>query len=278
MQLLTLKVRSRTLLSFLTNSKLVSKMEVTEEDVTENYFMDPFESIYSKIFSTIAWIGLLPSCGVAVCFIWYEVNGSAGPYRTSINQLVSRLYFLVCLYFLVITSFDLIRVWYGPISEIPCITSQILRHTIFMMAAMLWLVVAILKLWIVCIRKALPYMDDDFITCFITRLSFMLSFLYSLVGVIVPQKPALAHVSWHISRRVFGPKFLPWVLFSVDLSWKIWTFRTWEEKNFPNPCYYHGTCFDCQPRLYCFSILSKKKDGKIRRQTNKKLRVIFKVP
>ena len=171
-------------------------MEGTKETGVENYFMDPFESLPSKIFSTIAWIGALPGCSVALCFIWYEANGGAGPYRTSINQLMSGIYFLVCSYIFIVTSFDLFRVWYGPMNETICIASQITRHTIFMMMSMFWLVVAALKLWIVCIRKALPNMDDDFITCFITRISFLLSFLYSLVGVILPQKPALAHVSY----------------------------------------------------------------------------------
>ena len=172
-------------------------MEHTGEVETEeeNYFEDPFESWEMKLFSTLAWIGTLPGCCVALCFIWYEANGGAGPYRTSINQLVSRIYFLVCFYCIVITSFDLFRVWFGPMPDILCIISQITRHTAFMMAAMFWLVVALLKLWIVCIKKSLPNMNDDFIVCFLTRLSFLLSFLYSVVGVVIPQKPALAHVS-----------------------------------------------------------------------------------
>ena len=170
-------------------------MEHRDEVEEENYFKDPFNSLQMKIFSTFAWIGTLPGCCVALCFIWYEANGGAGPYRTSINQIVSRIYFLACFYCIVITSFDLFRVWYGPMPDVLCIISQITRHTILMMAAIFWLVVAILKLWIVCIRKALPNMDDDFVTCFITRISFLLSFLFSVVGVIIPQKPALAYVS-----------------------------------------------------------------------------------
>ena len=172
-------------------------MEQTGEVETEeeNYFVDPFGSLQMKIFSTIAWLSAIPGCCVALCFILFEANGGAGPYRTSINQLVSRLYLVACFYIMVITSFDLFRVWYGPLPNFLCISSQITRHTVFMVASMFWMLVALLKLWIVCIRKSLPNMDDDFVVSFLTRLSFMLSFLYSVVGVIVPQKPALAHVS-----------------------------------------------------------------------------------
>lgn len=90
---------------------------------------------------------------------------------------------------------DLIRVWYGPLSEPICNGLQLARHTIQVMGFLLWMVVAILKFWIVCIRKSLPTMDDDFVTTFVTIASFMLALLYSLIGVILPQKPTLAHVS-----------------------------------------------------------------------------------
>ena len=61
----------------------------------DNYFSDPFGALYMKILATVAYILGLPGCGVAFCFIWYESSGRAGPYRTCINQLVSRKYFLV---------------------------------------------------------------------------------------------------------------------------------------------------------------------------------------
>ena len=44
-------------------------------------------------------------------------------------------------------------------------------------------------------RKSVPNMDDNFVVVFVTRASFMLSLLFSLVGVVLPQKPAFAQVS-----------------------------------------------------------------------------------
>ena len=71
------------------------KMVHTESN--ENYFVDPFGALHMKIIATVAYILALPGCCVALCFIWYEVSGRAGPYRTCINQLVSRVYFIVSL-------------------------------------------------------------------------------------------------------------------------------------------------------------------------------------
>ena len=62
------------------------------------------------------------------------------------------------------------------------------------MALLLWLIVALLKLWIVCIRKTVPSMDDNFITTFVSMATCMIAAMFSLVGIILPQKPALAHV------------------------------------------------------------------------------------
>ena len=95
----------------------------------------------------------------------------------------------------VIELMDLIRAWHGPMSASFCNFLQVVRHTIQITAFFLWLIVALLKYWFVCIRKSMPTIDDNFVTTFTTRAAFMLSFLYSLVGIILPQKPTLAHVS-----------------------------------------------------------------------------------
>ena len=108
----------------------------------------------------------------------------------------SRLFYLQITFHIGIIGFaDLIRVWYGPLPNFICTPMQVTRHTIHMITAILWTVVALLKVWIVCIHKSVPSMDDDFIAAFVIRASFMMSFLFSIVSVILPQKPAIAHVS-----------------------------------------------------------------------------------
>ena len=72
--------------------QLFINMEQTED---ENYFMDPYDNYSSKTIATVAYILGLPCCFVVAVFIWFEASGRAGPYRTCINQLVSRIYFLV---------------------------------------------------------------------------------------------------------------------------------------------------------------------------------------
>lgn len=98
----------------------------------------------------------------------------------------------------VIELLDLIRAWYGPMPDTYCEVLQVLRHCIHLMVFLLWMVVALLKFWIVCVRKTVPTMDDNFVTTFITMASFMLALLFSLAGVMLPQKPALAHVSLYL--------------------------------------------------------------------------------
>ena len=172
----------------------------------DNYFLDPFDTLNIKILATISYILALPGCCVALGFIWYEASGRAGPYRTCINQLVSRLYLLVSFYCVFINFVDLIRVWNGPLPEFICTPMQVTRLGITMKGSFLLIVLSIMKTWIVCIRKSVPTMDDNFVVTFVTRASVMLSILYSSTLVILPQKPALAHVSpernWLISRNL----------------------------------------------------------------------------
>ena len=179
-------------------------LEMEKSDKVDNYFVDPFGALYMKILATVAYILGLPGCGVVLCFIWYETSGRAGPYRTCINQLVSRMYFLVIFHCGIIQLIDLVRIWYGPLPDLICTSLQVTRHTIYMTASLLWTVVALLKVWIVCIRKSVPTMDDNFVVTFVTRASVMMSFLFSLVGVILPQKPAFYQVKliiWHENKK-----------------------------------------------------------------------------
>ena len=174
----------------------------------DNYFLDPFDTLNTKILATISYILALPGCCVALGFIWYEASGRAGPYRTCINQLVSRLYLLVSFYCVFINFVDLIRVWNGPLPEFICTPMQVTRLGITMKGSFLLIVLSIMKTWIVCIRKSVPTMDDNFVVTFVTRASVMLSILYSSTLVILPQKPALAHVSpeinWLLSRNLYN--------------------------------------------------------------------------
>ena len=91
----------------------------------ENYFVDPFGNFDIKIIATVSYILALPGCCVAFCFVWYEASGSAGPYRTCINQLVSRLYLVVSFNCVCISLVDLIRVWNGPLPELICTPMQV---------------------------------------------------------------------------------------------------------------------------------------------------------
>ena len=108
-----------------------------------------------------------------------------------ILKLQCTFYFAVC------GLADLVRAWYGPMPNFICAPIQVTRHTIHMMLAIHWTLVALLKVWIVCIHKSVPSIDDDFIAAFVTRASFMMSFLFAIVSKIIPQKPAIAYVSFH---------------------------------------------------------------------------------
>ena len=124
-----------------------------------------------------------------------------------ILKLQCTFYFAVC------GLADLVRAWYGPMPNFICAPIQVTRHTIHMMLAIHWTVVALLKVWIVCIHKSVPSIDDDFIAAFVTRASFMMSFLFAIVSKIIPQKPAIAYVSFHwlIEQKIL------W--FNLNLQW-----------------------------------------------------------
>ena len=62
------------------------------------------------------------------------------------------------------------------------------------MAFLLWLVIALLKLWVVCIRKTVPSIDDNIVTILVSMTTFIVAVMLSLIGIMIPQKPALAHV------------------------------------------------------------------------------------
>ena len=70
-------------------------MNKTEVSAIDNYFVDPLAGVHRQLLATLIYLIGLPGCIIALCFIWYEGTGNAGPYRTCINQLVSRIYFLV---------------------------------------------------------------------------------------------------------------------------------------------------------------------------------------
>ena len=143
-----------------------------------------------------------------------------------------------------------------------CEVLQVLRHCIHLMVFLLWMVVALLKFWIVCVRKTVPTMDDNFVTTFITMASFMLALLFSLAGVMLPQKPALAHVS--LSFLSFLRCIHDFLKLQVDMQWTIWTFGTWRQKIVSCLFHYRWIESDLQFNLCYFCVYPKTKNGKIR--------------
>ena len=65
----------------------VDNMNRTETD----YFTEP----WIKVFSTMAYLIGIPCSITGFVFVWYEISGLSGPYRTIINQLVSWVYLVV---------------------------------------------------------------------------------------------------------------------------------------------------------------------------------------
>ena len=58
-------------------------------------FADPYNSMWMKIGMTASCLIQMFESVILVCFVYYETQGLAGPFRTVINQLLSALYTLV---------------------------------------------------------------------------------------------------------------------------------------------------------------------------------------
>ena len=76
----------------LSNQTLISALfeEIVEEEKIE--FVDPYDSIWLKLVTTIVYFIEILSSVVCICFVVFETKGYAGHYRTLINQLLSYLY------------------------------------------------------------------------------------------------------------------------------------------------------------------------------------------
>ena len=68
---------------------------VSEQESKSSIFEDPYASIWMKFGTTASSIVQIIESFVLIGFVAYETQGAAGPYRTVISQLLSRLYAMV---------------------------------------------------------------------------------------------------------------------------------------------------------------------------------------
>ena len=66
-----------------------------EEEVEVSDWIDPYDSIWLKLFTILVYIIEILASVVMFAFVKYETSGLAGHYRTLINQLLSYLYGVV---------------------------------------------------------------------------------------------------------------------------------------------------------------------------------------
>ena len=77
------------------NSSSVIILADFEKEAEVSEWIDPYDSIWLKLFTILVYIiGILASV-VMFAFVQYETSGLAGHYRTLINQLLSYLYGVV---------------------------------------------------------------------------------------------------------------------------------------------------------------------------------------
>ena len=63
-----------------------------EEEIEVSDWIDPYDSIWLKLFTVLVYIIEILASLVMFAFVQYETSGLAGHYRTLINQLLSYLY------------------------------------------------------------------------------------------------------------------------------------------------------------------------------------------
>ena len=75
------------------NSDQFEKEWILHEE--QKNFADPYNSMWMKIGMTASCFIQLFESAIVMSFVYYETQGFAGPYRTVINQLLSKFYTLV---------------------------------------------------------------------------------------------------------------------------------------------------------------------------------------
>ena len=71
-----------------------------EVEVEVSDWIDPYDSIWLKLFTILVYIIEILASVVMFAFVKYETSGLAGHYRTLINQLLSYLYGVVSTHYL----------------------------------------------------------------------------------------------------------------------------------------------------------------------------------
>ena len=81
--------------------------EEVKVDVSD--WIDPYDSIWLKLFTILVYIIEILASVVMFAFVKYETSGLAGHYRTLINQLLSYLYGVVSTHYLYEGTRNIIR-------------------------------------------------------------------------------------------------------------------------------------------------------------------------
>ena len=70
----------------------MKKVMCKNEKINNEEWLDPYDSMWLKSITYIVYLIEVLAASVMVSFVYYEISGYAGHYRTLINQLLSYFY------------------------------------------------------------------------------------------------------------------------------------------------------------------------------------------
>ena len=167
----------------------------TVSDQNLDFFHGVFDNWPFKILCLVTYllIGFLMALLLFVSY--FERSGQAGHYRTLMNKLTSLNIEQMGLVFACPTTIDLMRVFFGPLPQPVCVFQVFVKHVLQKNISLIALSITLAKFYIICMYKAFPVMDDNFLCVFLYTCANLISILSTLVKYYLGGRPNVNEVN-----------------------------------------------------------------------------------
>ena len=162
----------------------------------ENYFRDPYSADWVKYVALIIYIIGLPGCVFGVSFAAFQTSEISGFKGNSISNFQAMNVLVVSTNNLLLSGFDLFRIWMGPLPPQICQAFNTFRLAIYLSVQMFACSTSVMKFLIICVWKGFPEsVNLDLISKLISKIIFVTAFILSLAATLYSNKPILSQVN-----------------------------------------------------------------------------------
>ena len=172
-------------------------LNATLADFTISPGQDDFKAIYANK----AWnwcMVILFMLGLGACIgllliCWFEESGKAGPYRTWVNQLVTKSHYQIIMIYLScgITTF---RAILGPQPIFWCRLNTIIQCFTTCTICLFVLAIDCTKYYLIFVYKSVPVMNDNFLVFVISINVYTWSLVATCAKFYIELKPVMPEV------------------------------------------------------------------------------------